>query len=86
MECDLFIKKLPRDIKELIAREAQANRRSVNQEAIVLLEEALTRRARFVKRHRHAVQQVLASYRALPIKNDRAPDEIIEYDSNGLPT
>ncbi|MCD6681162.1 MAG: type II toxin-antitoxin system VapB family antitoxin [Burkholderiaceae bacterium] len=86
MECDLFIKKLPRDIKELIAREAQANRRSVNQEAIVLLEEALTRRARFVTRQRHAVQQILASYRALPITDNRTPDEIIGYDENGLPT
>lgn len=83
-ECDLFIKKLPRDIKELIAREAEVNRRSVNQEAIVLLEEALVRRARFAGR-RHVAQQVLAAYRAHPIRDDRAPDAIIEYDDDGLP-
>lgn len=84
MECDLFIKRLPRDVKELIAREAEANRRSINQEAIVLLEEALVRRARFAER-RYAAQQALAAYRALPIRDDRSPDEIIGYDEHGLP-
>lgn len=84
MECDLFIKRLPRNIKELIAREAEANRRSINQEAIVLLEEALVRRARFAKR-RYTVQQALAAYKALPIKDDRTSDEINGYDNDGLP-
>ena len=41
---DLFIKRIPRVIKELIAREAQQNHRSVNQEALALLEEALLNR------------------------------------------
>ena len=44
MDVDLFIKKMPSVIKELIGREAFENRRSVNQEAISLLEEALVAR------------------------------------------
>lgn len=44
MDVDLFIKKLPYVVKELIGREASDNRRSINQEAIALLEEALLQR------------------------------------------
>jgi len=44
MEVDLFIKKLPHVVKELIVCEAFENRRSINQEAIALLEEALVLR------------------------------------------
>jgi Arc/MetJ-type ribon-helix-helix transcriptional regulator len=44
VDVDLFIKKMPSVIKELIGREAFENRRSVNQEAISLLEEALVAR------------------------------------------
>ena len=44
MDVDLFIKKLPHVVKELISREAFDNRRSINQEAIALLEEALIQR------------------------------------------
>ena len=40
MNVDLFIKKVPQVVKELISREATQNRRSINQEAIALLEEA----------------------------------------------
>jgi hypothetical protein len=45
MSVDLFIKKIPDVVKELISREAVDNRRSINQEAIALLEEALLQRA-----------------------------------------
>lgn len=44
MDVDLFIKKMPYVVKELIGREAVDNRRSINQEAIALLEEALLQR------------------------------------------
>ena len=52
MSNDLFIKNIPTVIKELVSREAAANRRSSNQEAIALLEEALLVRveARHVQR------------------------------------
>ena len=44
MNNDLFIKRMPQVIKALITREATQNHRSVNQEAIALLEEALLQR------------------------------------------
>jgi hypothetical protein len=44
VDVDLFIKKMPYVVKELIGREASGNRRSINQEAIALLEEALLQR------------------------------------------
>lgn len=44
MNDELFIKRIPKVIKELIAREALQNHRSVNQEALALLEEALLNR------------------------------------------
>jgi len=84
METDLFLKKVPADVKELISREAELHRRSINQEAIVLLEEALAERARIGSR-RHEIQQVLLAYRALPVIDDRPVDELVPYDDNGLP-
>lgn len=52
MSNDLFIKNIPTVIKELVTREAAEHRRSSNQEAIALLEEALLARieARHMKR------------------------------------
>lgn len=44
MSNDLFVKNVPEVIKQLVAREAADNRRSVNQETIALLEEALLHR------------------------------------------
>lgn len=85
MDTELFIKKLPGSVKELIAREAELHRRSVNQEAIVLLEEALAARLRAVRSPRHEVRDILARYRAKPVRDERGPDEIIDYDADGLP-
>jgi Arc-like DNA binding domain len=61
---DLFIKKLPNVVKELIGREALDNRRSVNQEAIALLEEALLGRVGAAGRKRRSVQNLLEEYAA----------------------
>ncbi len=44
MSVDLFIRNMPPVVKELIVREAADNRRSLNQETIALLEEALLQR------------------------------------------
>lgn len=44
MSNDLFVKNVPEVIKQLVTREATDNRRSINQEVIALLEEALLRR------------------------------------------
>jgi hypothetical protein len=61
---DLFIKRMPLVIKELISREAAQNHRSVNQEAIALLEEALLHRVETRHTHRRSALATLASYAA----------------------
>lgn len=62
MNVDLFIKKVPQVIKELISREAANNRRSINQEAIALLEEALVQRVGAIDRNKKSIQQLLEDY------------------------
>ena len=64
MNDDLFIKRVPHVIKELIGREAELNHRSINQEAIALLEEALLHRVELAGSVRRSPLQTLASYAA----------------------
>ena len=64
MNDDLFIKRVPLVIKELIARDAAQNHRSVNQEAIALLEEALLHRVEANHARRRNALATLASYAA----------------------
>jgi hypothetical protein len=61
VDVDLFIKKMPHVVKELISREAFDNRRSINQEAIALLEEALLSRVGSTASKRKQVE-ALAGY------------------------
>ena len=62
MNVDLFIKKMPQLVKELISREASANRRSINQEAIALLEEALVQRVGSSDRSSRSAESRLRDY------------------------
>lgn len=62
MDVDLFIKKMPHVVKELITREAFDNRRSVNQEAIALLEEALLQRVGSAGLRRKRMEALLEDY------------------------
>jgi len=64
MLVDLFIKRMPKVIKELIAREAFENRRSINQEAIALLEEALVGRVGESGMRRRGTEALLKDYAA----------------------
>ena len=64
MSVDLFIKKMPNVVKELIGREALGNRRSINQEAIALLEEALMSRVGAAGKRRRSAQDLLEDYAA----------------------
>lgn len=64
MNDDLFIKRVPHVIKELIAREAAQNHRSVNQEAIALLEEALLHRVESNQTGRRGALATLTHYAA----------------------
>ena len=67
MEVDLFIKKVPYVVKKLISREAFDNRRSINQETIALLEEALVQRAAGSGKRRRQVEALLEHY-ATPVE------------------
>lgn len=64
MNDDLFIKRVPLVIKDLVAREAAQNHRSVNQEAIALLEEALLHRVEANHARRRSALATLTSYAA----------------------
>lgn len=55
MNDDLFIKRVPHVIKELIGRAAAEHHRSVNQETIALLEEALLHRVESNQVRRNAL-------------------------------
>ena len=62
MDVDLFIKKMPSAVKKLIVREAFDNRRSVNQEAIALLEEALVHRVESTGKNRLQVEAMFERF------------------------
>lgn len=85
MSTELTLKRVPMQIKSLISREAAGHRRSINQEAIVLLEEALLARARQSGVGRSEEEAILARYAALPTQDARPASEVIEYDEIGLP-
>ena len=76
VDVDLFIKKMPLVVKKLISREALDNRRSVNQEAIALLEEALIHRVESSHRHRKHVREILERY----AEPGRTPDTYVVSD------
>lgn len=69
MDVDLFIKKMPQVVKELISREAFDNRRSVNQEAIALLEEALVHRVGSAGIKRKQIEALLVGYADSPSRS-----------------
>lgn len=70
---DLFIKRIPHVIKELIGREAENNHRSINQETIALLEEALLRRLESTPAQRRSALATLTSYAAQTAALSPAP-------------
>ena len=73
MNVDLFIKKVPQVVKELISREATQNRRSINQEAIALLEEALLHRVDTGEHRRPDPRALLEGYAASSQRLAAAP-------------
>ena len=52
------------------------------------LEERLARarKALTIEQRRTRIEKLLAEFDALPVLDNRSPDEIIGYDENGLPT
>lgn len=85
MIADLLLKNVPARLKSLISREAENHRRSINQEAIVLLEEALLTRAKNATANKDDIEAILQRYAQLPTLDARPLSEIIAYDEIGLP-
>lgn len=85
-EATLSIKRMPADLKDWLASEAHRNHRTMNKEAIRLLEEAraLREKAAPPERDPRALATILASMHALPVQDARPLDEVL-YDASGLP-
>ena len=85
-DATLLIKKIPSDLKDWLAAEAQRNRRSMNKETIRLLEEARSVRDKAGKPARDAqsVASILQAMHKLPVLDARPMNEAL-YDASGLP-
>jgi hypothetical protein len=84
-ETILQLKGVPARLKSLIQREADGHRRSLTQEAIVLIEEGLLARAASHSLKREQIDEILDRYHQLPTIDKRHMDDMIEYDELGLP-
>lgn len=82
---ELQLKKVPPRIKSLIGREAELHRRSINQEVIALLEEALLARAKAQQSTRVDIDEILDRFDKLPSLDPRHLSEMMKFDALGLP-
>ena len=85
MAVDMLIKKMPEELKGWIAAEARSHRRSLNQEAIALLERARAQTGGGARAGVEEVATIVARLQARPLLDQRSADEILGYDANGLP-
>ena len=85
-EATLLLKKVPSDLKRWLAGEAAQNDRSMNKEAIRLLEEARNMRetAKRPTKDPAAVARIVRAMKALPVL-DKRPLEDVLYDASGMP-
>jgi hypothetical protein len=85
MPPDMLIKQMPDELKTWIADEARRHRRSMNKDALALLETARAQRAGRPRAGEGDIDALLARFRRLPDLDRRTADEILGYDDNGLP-
>ena len=85
MPPDMLIKKIPDELKTWIADEARRHHRSMNKEALALLETARAQRAGRPRTDKGNIDVLLERFRDLPDLDRRTADEILGYDDNGLP-
>ena len=85
-EATLLIKRIPVDLKQWLAVEAARNDRSMNKEAIRLLEEARASREIENKPSRDAksITRILEKMRSLPTLDARHVNDMLYHDS-GMP-
>jgi plasmid stability protein len=84
MPNDMLIKQMPEDLKSWIADEARRHHRSMNKEAVALLETVRAQRASPERATEGDINAVLKRFRALPDLDRRTADEILGYDDIGL--
>lgn len=85
MPADMLIKQMPDELKAWIAAEALRHHRSMNKEAVALLEMARAQRSGQPRADGRDIDAMLARFRALPDLDRRTADEILGYDNTGLP-
>lgn len=85
-EATLLIKRIPVDLKQWLVVEAARNDRSMNKEAIRLLEEARAIRENESRPARDAksIARILEKIRSLPTLDARPINEML-YDESGMP-
>lgn len=85
-EATLLIKRIPVDLKQWLVVEAARNDRSMNKEAIRLLEEARALREKENRPARDAksIARILEKMRSLPTLDARSVNDML-YDESGMP-
>ena len=85
----LTIRDVPETLHAWLKRQAQAHRRSVNQEVIALLEgvhgKNCVPRGPKPEDKMAAIMAISRRCAALPVQDRRSEDEILGYDQNGMP-
>lgn len=70
----------------LARRLADLTNRSMTQAVTDALREAVARRAPTLQARRDLLERISRHAAALPVLDDRSPDDILGYDDRGLPT
>lgn len=85
--------RLPETLQTRLKQSAQINHRSINKQAVVLLEQALgaptsmtTVPQDVIERRTAALMAIGKSFAALNVIDPRSDDDIMGYDDHGLPT
>jgi antitoxin VapB len=82
----MTLRDVPDELHAWLKQQAQAHHRSVNKEAIALLDGL--RGEAPAARHRTTMDEIMAIAERVaraPVLDDRSADEILGYDENGLP-
>jgi Arc-like DNA binding domain len=85
-DATLLIKRMPSELKQWLADEAARNARSMNKEAIRLLEEARALREAAIRpaRDTQAIARILKDLQSMPVLDTRTMDDAL-YDQTGMP-
>ena len=85
--------RLPEALQARLKQSAQTNHRSINKQAVVLLEQALGAQTTaavvpqdVIERRMVALMAIGKSFSGLHVVDPRSDDEIMGYDDYGLPT